>query len=357
MNKPTLLSLPILFLSVAAFAQTPTPTPTPVPTPSPSPSPSPSPNNNGHQSRHQQEKAAGAALSDVSAASPDNAAIFTSRAAVNHVVRALGRTTVTAGAPTKEVIETPMATGGGTEVYLELDWASIRDRRALELDGNRFSPRIGMDWVGPADIVLGGSFTFSYEDRSSDVAPVTSKINNYIFNLYAGKNFADWLNIGASFTYAFESQIAKSFGGRFYGDTNVFAVSPFIGLAHTWGPISFSSTATYIYQHNDVSIDASPALPLSGDIDSHTYLHITELEYAVTDKFSVGANFNTNVVISEDDTPLTAFGTNDDFWVTLGAKASYQLFDYVGVSLQFQADLANEDYYHYLTSGAITWSF
>ena len=33
------------------------------------------------------------------------------------------------------------------------------------------------------------------------------------------------------------------------------------------------------------------------------------------------------------------------------------LLDYITLSAEFQADVANEDYYNYLTSGGITWEF
>lgn len=307
----------------------------------------------------QMEEALGEVLiSDTSPSNPTNTPVVVTRAALFRTTSALRKIQTSAGAESKNVVVDEPAPHRGISVYADFDWSSIWDNRGFNLDGNKFSPRGGLDLVIGPDILVGGSFTYSYERRNSETAPLRNNLHTYAFNGYAAKNFFDWVNVGVTGTYVYEHQHARAFGSTFVGDINVYSIAPFIGASHTWGALSASSTATYIYQYNDMDLNVKPPMAIGGNTDSHFYLHINELEYAVTDKFTVGGNMNFNVVIDESQNALTrAVGSTDDFWMTFGAKASYQMFGYLTGSVQFQADVFNNDYENYLTSFGLTWDF
>lgn len=301
-------------------------------------------------------RGAAAALDDLLISNPSNIVANATQAATQSSTNDLYRVT-SAGAPSIGKETVAPAASGGPEVYLEFEWSHIQDLTVNGPDGDRVGPVLGADWSTPEGFVFGGAVSYAAERRIT--TDVSTRSNDFVFAAYAGKNFADWINIGATLVYDYQTRIIKSFQLRADGHNHTFGVSPFVGVSHTWGNFSFASTATYIYQYNDVSLPTNTAnIDLSESFGSSGYLHINEVSYSITDKFTASLLANINVEIEQEESTYTrAIDISDPFFVTWGARLEYQATDRLRGYAQFQADTFNSNFEVYTTTAGLSLSF
>lgn len=301
-------------------------------------------------------RGAAAALDDLLISNPSNVVANATQAATQSSTTEVGRVT-SAGAPSVDKGVTAPAAWGGPEVYLEFEWSHIQDLTVNGPDGDRFGPVLGADWSTPDGFVFGGAVSYAAERRIT--TDVSTRSNDFIFAAYAGKNFADWINVGATFVYDYQTRIIKSFQLRADGHNHTLGVSPFVGVAHAWGNFSFASTATYIYQYNSVSLPTNTNnINLSESFGSSGYLHINEFSYSVTDKFTVSLLANINVEIEQERSTYTkTIDISDPFFMTWGTRFAYQADDRWRIYGQFQADTFNKNFEVFTTTAGLSLSF
>jgi len=200
--------------------------------------------------------------------------------------------------------------------------------------------------------------------------------NAYFFSNYVAKNFDDWVNVGGSFTYGrtdsqFRANISAAppfaLGQKTTQDT--FALSPFVGAAHTFGAWSFSSTATYIWGYDHFSFD-NPSLnnaPAPGAIPppdaktlNQTFLLLNNAQYAIDDKWSVSvqANYNrllTTQTVQTTVTPLIPSLGHQ--WMSFGARADYSFNKDGSIFAAFEHDAFNTHFDDYRIRTGISYNF
>lgn len=315
----------------------------------PGPVPGPAP---GPASRRQREGIA-AGLDDLLISNPSNVVGNATQITTGGTPKELE---TTAGAATAPPAESAVP---GPEVFLEFEWNHIQDFSPQGPDGDRFGPLIGADWSLGDGVTVGGMFGYGHERRATSSYSVTSRSNDYTVALYGGKNFGEWINVGATVVFDYQSRILKSYGLRLDGYNYTIGVSPFVGVAHTWDKFSFASTATYIYQYNDVNLDANSNSTIWTEaFGSHGYLHVNEASYAVTDKLTLSVLANINVEIHQEDSVYSSIiNLSDGFFMTWGARAEYQYSERVRGYCQFQADTFNRNFEVYSTIAGISLSF
>ncbi len=268
------------------------------------------------------------------------------------------------------------------------------------LDGDQNGGTVGLDFISKWKTIVGCNFTYTNRDLNSYgtetgngtgivSAPTThfnDSANSYFISSYIAKNFSDWVNIGGSLTYGHSDIVyrdsapagvesfnfdpdlifslnipAAAFSQGTHEDT--VGLSPFVGISHTFGAISFSSTPTYIWQYNHYTFGTPhtqygdlPAPSATRTISS-TFLWLNNVEYALTDKITLSARFDWTRVVSAAQ--LTYGGTvpvsND--WVTIGPGVTYQFNPQGKVNLEFGHDVFSRtsDDYHIKTG--VTYAF
>ncbi len=270
--------------------------------------------------------------------------------------------------------------------YTDYQYSKIQDSLPAGIgnDGDKHSGTVGFDAVTFWKTIVGFNFTYSNTDLTSiasgggfPTSYFTNSSDSYFFSSYAAKNFIDWINVGASFTYGrtdaeFRSNTpASSFGGfpfpgtNFIQDSRVdsYGLSPFIGCAHTFGQWSFSSTPTYIWNYNHYHFDqgragafALPQLPGTRTINS-SFLWLNNAQYAVNEQWKVEAivNWTRNVSTAT----LTAPGSTpvDKGWMTFGTRVDYQFNKAGEAHVEFDHDAFSGNTDDWRIKGGITYAF
>jgi hypothetical protein len=261
--------------------------------------------------------------------------------------------------------------------YSEYKFAEIQDKRpATGLDGPQHNGIVGMDFVSYWDTIVGFNFTYTNENLSANGGPPPAFVdeqnssNSYFFSPYIAKNFFDWLNVGGSFSYGrtdtdFQAQFVP--GGTTSLDTtqDSYSYSPFIGVAHTWGAFSFSSTPTYIYGYdhftfgNPTTAGVSATPPGDAKTLNQTFLWLNNFQYAVTSKLSVSiqANWTKLVTIQEVSTPGFPSPSIAHQWMSFGCRADYSFNKNGTVFAAFEHDAFNVDFDDYRLRTGITYNF
>lgn len=294
-----------------------------------------------------------------------------------------------AGAPTKEEdtksLTTPSVSApeedgfSAPTAYLEYKYAQIQDTRSVGLDGPQHNAIVGFDFESYFKTIVGFNFTYTNEALSDNGGPGFAQLENssesYFFSPYVAKNFFDWLNVGGSFTYGrtdttFRALSAAPFaaGAPLSGlDTtqDTYAYSPFIGISHTFGAWSFSSTADYIYGYDHFSFSpASPSFgaPAAPDAKTlnQTFLWLNNVQYAVTDKLSLSFQANMTHMLSTQSVPIAPGFTPNTFahtWMSFGGRADYSFNKDGSVFASFEHDAFNVNFDDYRIRTGISYNF
>ncbi len=295
---------------------------------------------------------------------PANVALGTNRRSIQRLVFGLNRlsSVVSAGSGPSMSEDTNVGTSGslsGLQVYADFEWTHSQDKRALGPDGNRFSPLFGIEAVAPNEILVGAVFSYGHTNLDTPRLPISVTSNEYTVNAYAGKNFMDWLNVGISTTFTYTGAELNTFGISTNSSNRIFSVAPFVGVSHTFGAFAFSSTATYLFQYNNLSMTNNPVgINFSGPGTAHTFLQLNTLNYSVTDRLDLGALANFNVVMADSNTVNSnLIPTTETFWMTFGGNVRYAFSETLQAYVQFQADVLNSDYNNYVTTVGMSYAF
>lgn len=221
--------------------------------------------------------------------------------------------------------------------YAEYDYINSHDKRALGADSETNSAVVGFDFLTIYDILLG--FTYSYSNRDADVSPIglPDNENSHFFSLYTAKTFGQWLNIGVSGGYGYTSTETV---GADSGNEDTWSLSPFIGVAHTWGAFSGSLTASSV--HTWTSTHDTPTGVGNADDATGKVGVALKLGWAATErlKLQVTAKY-TGMAYYETVTP--ALPESRD-WATFGGKATFRVAQHCDVYLGYAYDAFNSSY-------------
>ncbi|NJK91796.1 MAG: autotransporter outer membrane beta-barrel domain-containing protein [Blastochloris sp.] len=137
-------------------------------------------------------------------------------------------------------------------VYAETYWTGSNDNRVGGIENDRFGFLVGFDFITKKDFVVGLMYNYSHDWGSirEPGADVDLDTHNHSFTLYTGKNFWNWLNVGATLSGGVLDNDAEPLaapGTNFGQETTFYTPSVYAGLAHTWDALSFASTVSYIY--------------------------------------------------------------------------------------------------------------
>jgi hypothetical protein len=220
--------------------------------------------------------------------------------------------------------------------FVEYNFIHSNDEREFGPDGDTHSGQIGFDCMIPADILVGITYSYSNTDLDHNL-PIGSESDSHFVSAYLGKSFAGWVNVGVSGgggTSHVEPEGAPD------SDIDTWSVTPYVGLFHSWGSFSFSSTATYLHQDSD---SASSTGKVTVDLN---------LKYAVTERFSIASITRYTESVDYDDTV-----SEDRNWVTFGGKLNLKATQRVGLYGGYEYDAFNHDYENHTGRGGVSVEF
>jgi len=235
-------------------------------------------------------------------------------------------------------------------VYAEYDFISSEDKRENGADSDTNSAVVGFDFLTIYDILLG--FTYSYSNRDADESPIglPDNENSHFFSLYTAKNFWEWVNIGISGGYGYTSLETV---GDDAGNEDIWSISPFVGLAHTWGPFSASVTPTWT--HTWTSINDTPPGAGTGDDKTGKITIPFKVGYALTERLKVQVTAKyigiTNYNSSTPDLPEA------HSWANFGGKLSYQACKALSVYVEYSYDAFNDSYSNHNVHTGFTYAW
>jgi hypothetical protein len=279
----------------------------------------------------------------------------------------------TASSETDEGFSAPVA-------YNEYKFAHIQDNRAIGFDGPQQNGIAGFDFISFWKTIVGFNFTFTNESLTTNggfpPAVFHNSSNSYFFSTYIGKNFADWVNIGGSADYGRTDTDWRSdsnffaplaFGQKTTQDT--VGLSPFIGVAHTWGAFSFSSTPTYVWDYDHYGFDlptvngsvapGTVAIPSSKTLNQ-SFLWLNNFQYAIDDKWTVSAQANWTRLLDIQSVPTFITPSIPPLghqWMSFGAKVEYAFNKDGNVFVQFEHDAFNTHFDDYRIRAGVSYAF
>ena len=318
-------------------------------------------------------------------ATPDSPELQTPQLSLGHAIdRLSGTESVDAGVPMKDSKELTTPSVAPTsdsddgfsapEAYSEYKYAHIQDNRTIGFDGPQHNGIVGFDFQSFWKSIIGFNFTYTNTSLTTNLAPASfyNSSNAYFFSNYVAKNFDDWVNVGGSFTYGrtdstFRANFSPPFAVGQKTTQDTFALSPFIGAAHTFGAYSFSSTATYIwgYDHfsfNTPTINNAPAglAPPDAKTLNQTFLWLNNVQYAIDDKWSVSVQANYNRLLTTQSVPTLTSPLTPPLghqWMSFGARADYSFNKDGSVFAAFEHDAFNTHFDDYRIRTGISYNF
>jgi hypothetical protein len=319
---------------------------------------------------------------------PDRPSRDVPETSTQYAVSSLLRTEkTTAGAPDAKDIEAPSGASASSDnedgfsapaAYSEYKFAQIQDNRTIGFDGPQHNGIVGFDFVSYWDTIVGFNFTYTNESLTTTLAPTNfyNSSNSYFFSTYVAKNFSDWVNVGGSATYGrtdtdwrADTGGAAPFALGQKTTQDSFALSPFIGVAHTWGAFSFSSTPTYIWDYDHYGYDlptfngsaapGTPSIPSSKTLNQ-TFLWLNNFQYAITDKWSISvqANWTRLLTIQSVPTGITPLiSPLGHQWMSFGGRVDYAFNKDGNIFVQFEHDAFNTNFDDYRIRTGVTYNF
>ena|SRR5260221_1382541 len=318
---------------------------------------------------------------------PDSSQIMTSLTSTDYAIRGLTRTQgTTAGAPMKESKEltTPSVAPESEDgfsapaAYAEYRYAQIQDNRTVGFDGPQHNGIVGFDFESFCKTIVGFNFTYTNSNletgSSAGLGPdLLNSSDGYFFSTYVAKNFDDWVNVGTSLTYGrTDSRFRANFGGiaPFMLDQDTtqdsFVIAPFVGVAHTWGAFSFSSTPTYIWDYDHYSFGptkfsgSDAAAPPDAKTLNQTFLWLNNFQYAVNDKLSLSIQINwTHLLTAQAPTvaPGLPIPTFSHQWMSFGGRADYAFNKDGTVFAAFEHDAFSTHFDDYRIRTGVSYNF
>ncbi|MDD5260895.1 MAG: hypothetical protein PHD76_03510 [Methylacidiphilales bacterium] len=229
--------------------------------------------------------------------------------------------------------------------FAELEGGGSNDTRVNGIASDRFVFRLGMDFQTVADIVFG--IMYNQGDEWGTISETSTHLftNTHLFTLYAGKNFFDWLNVGATFTTGIANETSKSL--TFRNDRDIFTLAPsvYIGVAHSWKEWGFSSTASYIYDEDNLTNNANGTATSDFNQSPGMLSWINKGTYYINDKFDVTGMFKFNQILHTNVVNNVSSGEhNEHHWGTAGVKFNYNPSDKWQISTAFDYVVLSENY-------------
>jgi hypothetical protein len=289
-------------------------------------------------------------------ARPDGAPFRINSFDVDRAVDALLALPVTAGVESLPVSKevAPAATRlqwfSYPTFYVEYDYIHSLDDRRDGADSITNSAVVGFDFVTIYDILLG--FTYSYSNRDAHISPIglPDDEDAHFFNLYTAKTFWQWINIGVSGGYGYTSLETVDTDS---GHEDTWSISPFVGLAHTWGPWSASVTPTWT--HTWTTTLDTPKGVGSGSEQSGRLGVPLKVGYAVTEKLKVQVTARYNG-ITNNGGKIAAL-PEDRNWGTFGGKITYRVCKPLSIYGEYLYDAFNDNYENHNVHAGLTLSW
>ncbi len=234
--------------------------------------------------------------------------------------------------------------------YAEYDYINSGDKRENGQDSEANSAVVGFDFLTISDILLG--FTYSYSNRDAEESPLgfPDDENAHFFNLYTAKTFWNWVNIGVSSGYGYTS---LETAGAYSVHEDTWSVSPFVGVAHTWGPFSASLTPTWT--HTWTTTSDTPAGVGSGTDKTGKISVPLKLGYAITEKLKIQVTAKYTGITNRKDA-IAALPEADN-WASFGGKLTYQVVRPLSVYLEYAYDAFNDSYSNHNAHVGFTYSW
>jgi len=262
------------------------------------------------------------------------------------------------------------------KAYSEYRFAHIQDNRAIGFDGPQHNGIVGFDFESFYQTIVGFNFTYSNSDLTTQNAGTSfwNSSNSYFFSTYVAKNFSDWVNVGGSFTYGRTDTTfnavapgAFPFGLTQKTTQDSYAYSPFVGVAHTWGAFSFSSTPTYIYGYDHYNFDYpvtnpgfATGVPPDAKSLNQTFLWLNNFQYAIDDKWSVSAQANWTHLLtiqSVNSFPIATLPPLGHDWMSFGGRVDYNINKNGSVFAAFEHDAFNTHFDDYRIRTGLSYNF
>ena len=319
----------------------------------------------------------------INPAAPDSPTLTVPQGSTEYAVAAALRATGThAGVTMKDPKSTTAATTSSDDpgsgfadptAYTEYKFTHVQDDRPATsggFDGAQQTGLVGFDFQSFYNTIVGFSFTYTNSNLNTSAAgtnALSNSSNSYFFSTYVAKNFADWVNVGGSGTYgftqsAFRSDDVAGVTGFTQGTTqDTGALSPFVGVAHTWGAFSFSSTPAYIWGYDHFEFGPVGGVT-AGDAKTlnQTFLWLNNFSYAVTDKLSLSVQANWTRLLTTQSVPVAPGTTPPDFshqWFSFGGRADYSFSKDGSVFGAFEHDAFSTHYDNYRIRTGVSYNF
>ena len=249
-------------------------------------------------------------------------------------------------------------------VYVEYGYTTSQDNRIAGLDGDLHQVVVGLDFVAPGGFVVGGSYTATVESLSSETTfgpEAELDSNSHFFSLYTARNYWDWVNVGLTTSYGYNDRTFDVPSLAFLRqdiDSDTLSVAPFIGVGHTWGAFSWSTTPTYLFSYEAFEVETAAGFTTKTHQRSETLLVLNKFAYALSDRWILGAHANyINVASIYRPAAPTVNGPEDRSYFNLGGKVSWVPAEKWELTVGYDADVANRNYDNHRIRGGLTYSF
>ncbi|HUB68052.1 MAG TPA: autotransporter outer membrane beta-barrel domain-containing protein [Candidatus Methylacidiphilales bacterium] len=308
--------------------------------------------------------------------------------AIASLARTEGNTAGAEDTDVKNIAPAPGETAGGEtedgfsapEAYNEYKFAHIQDNRTIGFDGSQQNGIAGFDFESFWKTIVGFNFTYSNDSLTTTGGTPTTNFYNsnncYFFSAYVAKNFSDWVNIGGSVDYGrtdtdwrADSNFIVPFALGQKTTQDTVGLSPFIGVAHTWGAFSFSSTPTYVWDYDHYSFDlttvngsvlpGTPVIPNAKTLNQ-SFLWLNNFEYAVDSKWTLSAQANWTRLIGIENVPTVVTPSIPPLghqWMSFGAKVEYAFNKDGNAFIQFEHDAFNIHFDDYRIRAGVSYNF
>ena len=213
-------------------------------------------------------------------------------------------------------------------IFAEAEGHGYNDNRQNGVDSDGMALRLGISFKTYYDIVCGAMYTFGSDWGKISETSTSLYTHTHLFTLFAGKNFYDWLNVGATFTTGIANEEASTPTTRSTRDIFDIAPSAYIGLAHNWKSWGFASTVDYLYMEDNLSNNMLGTA--RNDFNQSTGLlgWKNKATYFFNDRLDLTGSFKYNQVVhSNVANTLPASTHNEHYWGTAGLKLNYHPAD------------------------------